>query len=158
MDNDSNCTEKFGKLLDPKMRTPEGWRDEGAFTKFYDEISESCTCPSCVSSCKYRVGWLHPKEAVHLIRKGLSYHLMVDYYIKENGHSIYILAPAKLGCEGQLCDSCPEGICTFLKDDRCTIYKDRPIHCRVSQHNCPPHEYMDLHTRVLPSLWESLEG
>ena len=98
-----------------------------------------CTCDVCLAACKHKPGWFLPGEPEKAadalgmtLREFFDQHLAVDYYTAED--DIFLLAPAILGCEGDLYPADPRGYCAFLKDDRCSIYSNRPHECREYIH------------------------
>lgn len=118
----------------------------------------SCTCEECVNMCKKRPCWGTPQEIENLIEMGLSGRLMRDYWVgkfKEGEEGdIDIISPAIVGHCGTNAPSWPKGRCTFLNgDNRCEIYKFRPIEARVAHHS----QKEGIH-REIAREWNTYEG
>jgi len=118
----------------------------------------SCTCKECVGMCKKRPCWGTPEEIENLIDMGFAHRLMRDYWVgrfagyKEG--DIDIISPAIVGYCGLSAPSRPTGRCTFLNnEDRCEIYKFRPVEARVASHD----QEISIHANVAME-WDTYTG
>lgn len=62
-------------------------------------------------------------------------HCMVDYLTAGSDHDeyTYLLSPAIVGYEGQMAPIMPQGKCTLLQDNLCSIHAAKPYECKALQ-------------------------
>lgn len=92
----------------------------------------NCTCDKCISACKHYPGWMTVEEAKAAIAAGFADRLMLDYWAADE--NVYVLCPTIQGVEGNVAPFWPDGTCTFLANDRCSIHESgfKPMQCRTT--------------------------